>query len=124
LGNITADARGVARFAFPDSRVHLSGPWSVIGRAVAVASGRDDAGARSTTVSKVDGSAGPPAAWGVIGLVLGTAWGDSVEAQFVALHAAGAAGAASSDGGGAAGRRRASLTGEGASGGAGAAVGR
>jgi len=82
LGNVTADAAGVARFSIVDKRVHLSGPWSVIGRAIAVATGRDDGGTSRTTVSKTEGSAGPPVAWGVIGLVSGVNWGDSVQAEW------------------------------------------
>jgi Cu-Zn family superoxide dismutase len=60
FGNVTADAEGVARIAFNDSLVALTGPRNLIGRALMVHSGRDD------LTTQPSGNAGTRIACGVI----------------------------------------------------------
>lgn len=67
LGNITADARGVATAEFIDSRIALQGvalqqAASILGRSVVVHEGRDD------LVSQPSGNAGARVACGVVGV--------------------------------------------------------
>ncbi|MGQ0645010.1 MAG: superoxide dismutase family protein [Elusimicrobiota bacterium] len=61
LGNVTADAQGFARVALKHSRLSLSGPHSIVGRAVVVHAEADD------LTSQPAGNAGPRIACGVIG---------------------------------------------------------
>lgn len=60
LGNLTADANGVASVNFVDSHLELSGPNSIIGKAVIVHAGPDD------FTSQPSGNAGGRVACGVI----------------------------------------------------------
>lgn len=72
LGNLSADASGVAEADFVDSKVTLPGPAlsgtaSILGRAVVVHAGRDD------LASQPSGDAGPRVACGVVGIAGPTA---------------------------------------------------
>jgi len=62
LGNLEAGADGSATYARDDTRVELSGPRSIIGRAVIVHAGEDDLKSQPT------GDAGARVAYGVIGI--------------------------------------------------------
>ncbi|CCE64785.1 hypothetical protein TPHA_0I02840 [Tetrapisispora phaffii CBS 4417] len=68
MGNIKADAKGVAKGAFTDKLVKLIGPTSVIGRSVVVHSGTDDYGLGGHADSLTTGNAGGRNACGVIGV--------------------------------------------------------
>jgi len=61
LGNIQADAGGVAELDFRDPVIRLSGPHSILGRAIVVHAGVDDG-------SQPSGNAGGRVAFGVIGI--------------------------------------------------------
>lgn len=61
LGNIEADANGVATFEIKDSLVRLNGPHSILGRAIIVHRDPDD-------YSQPVGNAGPRVGFGVIGI--------------------------------------------------------
>jgi superoxide dismutase, Cu-Zn family len=63
LGNLEADASGHATVSFVDRQLQLSGPHSIIGRAVIIHGKADD------LKSQPAGDAGPRIAGGVIGLV-------------------------------------------------------
>lgn len=62
LGNITANAQGVAHFEWTDRLLALSGPHSIIGRSIVVHAGQDD------LKSQPSGDAGARVACGVIGI--------------------------------------------------------
>lgn len=62
LGNVDADDSGTAHYERTDSMIALSGPHSIIGRAVIVHQGADD------LVSQPTGDAGARVACGVIGI--------------------------------------------------------
>lgn len=66
LGNIVADADGVAKFSITDRLVDLSGKYSVIGRAFVVHANPDDLGKGGHPSSKTTGNAGPRVACGII----------------------------------------------------------
>jgi len=71
LGNLTADASGVAEADFIDTHIALQGPAlrgtaSILGRAVIVHEGRDD------LVSQPSGAAGARVACGVVGIAAPT----------------------------------------------------
>ena len=75
LGNITAGADGVAAVALKDTQIPLSGPNSIVGRAVVVHELADDLGKGDHSevgvqgkTSKTTGNAGARLACGVIGL--------------------------------------------------------
>jgi len=68
LGNIVADSSGVASFTITDQLVKLSGPYSVLGRAVVVHQDADDLGRGGYSDSKTTGHAGARVACGVIGI--------------------------------------------------------
>ena len=75
LGNITAGADGVATVALKDTQIPLSGPNSIVGRAVVVHELADDLGKGDHSepgtqgkTSKTTGNAGARLACGVIGL--------------------------------------------------------
>lgn len=63
LGNLEAGADGWAKLSFVDSKLQLSGPHSIIGRAVIVHAKADDLKSQPT------GDAGGRVAGGVIGIV-------------------------------------------------------
>ena len=69
LGNVIADCCGVAEFEFEDDLVTLTGPNSVIGRAVVVHAKKDDLGRGTNAESKLTGNAGARIACGVIGFM-------------------------------------------------------
>ncbi|KAG8036140.1 hypothetical protein G9C98_004720 [Cotesia typhae] len=69
LGNIEATAQGVATVNIVDKMISLSGPNSIIGRAVVVHSGVDDLGKGGHELSKTTGNAGTRWSCGVIGIM-------------------------------------------------------
>jgi len=68
LGNCEAGADGVAEFTKTDSQLPLSGPNSIIGRAIVVHAEADDLGKGGHELSKTTGNAGGRQACGIIGL--------------------------------------------------------
>ena len=62
LGNITADANGVAHIEMTDKVIKLNGDHSIIGRGIIVHAGEDD------LVTQPTGNAGARVAYGVIGI--------------------------------------------------------
>ncbi len=62
LGNIEANAEGIAQIDMVDSLIALSGPNSILGRAVVVHQGEDD------LESQPSGDAGPRVGCGVVGV--------------------------------------------------------
>ena len=75
LGNITASAEGVATVSLVDKQIPLTGPNSILGRAVVVHELADDLGKGDHSepgtqgkTSKTTGNAGARLACGVIGL--------------------------------------------------------
>ncbi|KAK9732741.1 hypothetical protein RND81_04G018900 [Saponaria officinalis] len=68
LGNITAGDDGTATFTITDSQIPLSGPNSIVGRAVVVHGDPDDLGRGGHELSKSTGNAGGRIACGIIGL--------------------------------------------------------
>uniref|UniRef100_A0A804JRU5 Superoxide dismutase [Cu-Zn] n=1 Tax=Musa acuminata subsp. malaccensis TaxID=214687 RepID=A0A804JRU5_MUSAM len=68
LGNVTAGEDGTVTFSITDSQIPLSGPNSIIGRAVVVHADPDDLGKGGHELSKTTGNAGGRVACGIIGL--------------------------------------------------------
>ncbi|CEO98172.1 Superoxide dismutase [Cu-Zn] [Plasmodiophora brassicae] len=68
LGNITANAEGVAVVDIVDRQLSLTGQYSIVGRAFVVHEGVDDLGKGGHELSKTTGNAGGRVACGVIGL--------------------------------------------------------
>jgi len=68
LGNVTAGEDGTATFTIVDSQIPLSGPDSIIGRAVVVHGDPDDLGKGGHELSLTTGNAGGRIACGIIGL--------------------------------------------------------
>ncbi|KAJ6927962.1 superoxide dismutase [Populus alba x Populus x berolinensis] len=68
LGNIVANADGVAEATIVDSQIPLSGPNAVIGRALVVHELEDDLGKGGHELSATTGNAGGRLACGVVGL--------------------------------------------------------
>ena len=66
LGNVKADSDGNANFEIKDKQIKLSGPYSVVGRAIVVHAGADDLGKGGHLLSLTAGNAGPRVACGVI----------------------------------------------------------
>ncbi|KAK1266608.1 hypothetical protein QJS04_geneDACA000169 [Acorus gramineus] len=68
LGNIIANADGVAEATIVDNQIPLGGPNSVIGRALVVHELQDDLGKGGHELSLTTGNAGGRLACGVVGL--------------------------------------------------------
>ncbi|XP_045827862.1 superoxide dismutase [Cu-Zn], chloroplastic [Trifolium pratense] len=68
LGNIVADANGVAEATIVDNQIPLTGPNSVVGRALVVHELEDDLGKGGHELSLSTGNAGGRLACGVVGL--------------------------------------------------------
>ncbi|CAJ1979227.1 unnamed protein product [Sphenostylis stenocarpa] len=68
LGNIVANANGVAEASIVDNQIPLSGPNSVVGRALVVHELEDDLGKGGHELSLTTGNAGGRLACGVVGL--------------------------------------------------------
>uniref|UniRef100_A9LNI5 Superoxide dismutase [Cu-Zn] n=1 Tax=Olea europaea TaxID=4146 RepID=A9LNI5_OLEEU len=68
LGNITVGEDGTAAINIVDKQIPLTGPHSIIGRAVVVHSDPDDLGRGGHELSKSTGNAGGRVACGIIGL--------------------------------------------------------
>ncbi|KAK6146144.1 hypothetical protein DH2020_020013 [Rehmannia glutinosa] len=68
LGNITVGEDGKAAFTIVDKQIPLSGPHSIVGRAVVVHADPDDLGKGGHELSKTTGNAGGRVACGIIGL--------------------------------------------------------
>ncbi|KAK8944077.1 Superoxide dismutase [Cu-Zn] 2 [Platanthera guangdongensis] len=68
LGNISADEDGVANVCLKDLQIPLSGPNSILGRAVVVHADPDDLGRGGHELSKSTGNAGSRIGCGIIGL--------------------------------------------------------
>mmetsp|Transcript_9598 Transcript_9598/g.11948 ORF Transcript_9598/g.11948 Transcript_9598/m.11948 type:complete len:155 (+) Transcript_9598:141-605(+) len=68
LGNIEADADGKASIFIEDKLVKLIGPQSIIGRSIAIMAQEDDGGLGGHEQSLINGNAGVPVAYGVIGI--------------------------------------------------------
>lgn len=68
LGNVTVGEDGTASFTIVDKQIPLTGPGSIIGRAVVVHADPDDLGKGGHELSKSTGNAGGRLACGIIGL--------------------------------------------------------
>lgn len=68
LGNIVANAEGIAETTIVDSQIPLSGPNAVVGRAFVVHELEDDLGKGGHELSLSTGNAGGRLACGVVGL--------------------------------------------------------
>ncbi|XP_008811696.1 superoxide dismutase [Cu-Zn]-like [Phoenix dactylifera] len=68
LGNVTVGDDGTVSFTITDNQIPLSGPNSIIGRAVVVHADPDDLGKGGHELSKSTGNAGGRVACGIIGL--------------------------------------------------------
>ncbi|XP_024024681.1 superoxide dismutase [Cu-Zn] 2 [Morus notabilis] len=68
LGNILAGPDGVAEVSIKDWQIPLSGPHSILGRAVVVHADPDDLGRGGHELSKSTGNAGARVGCGIIGL--------------------------------------------------------
>ncbi|KAJ4725006.1 Superoxide dismutase [Cu-Zn] [Melia azedarach] len=68
LGNIVANAEGVAEATIVDNQIPLSGPNTVVGRAFVVHELEDDLGKGGHELSLTTGNAGGRLACGVVGL--------------------------------------------------------
>ncbi|KAL8047753.1 hypothetical protein ABFX02_07G020900 [Erythranthe guttata] len=68
LGNVTVGEDGTAAFTIIDEQIPLTGPHSIIGRAVVVHGDADDLGKGGHELSKTTGNAGGRVACGIIGI--------------------------------------------------------
>ncbi|KAK0090577.1 hypothetical protein PV326_004085 [Microctonus aethiopoides] len=69
LGNIMANDQGIAHINFEDKLITLSGPNSIIGRAVVVHSGEDDLGKGGHKDSLTTGNSGERIACGIVSVM-------------------------------------------------------
>lgn len=67
MGNIEADASGVAKINISDKLISLSGSNNILGRTVVVHADVDDLGKGGHELSKTTGNAGGRLGCGVIG---------------------------------------------------------
>lgn len=79
LGNIEADASGVAKINITDKQISLNGANSILGRTVVVHADVDDLGLGGHELSKTTGNAGGRLGCGVIGFA--SAWTSETNAQ-------------------------------------------
>lgn len=68
LGNIEADANGVAKINIEDKQISLNGANNIVGRALVVHADIDDLGVGGHELSPSTGNAGARIGCGVIGL--------------------------------------------------------
>lgn len=68
LGNVVADASGVAKVNITDSMISLTGDHSILGRSLVVHADPDDLGKGGHELSKTTGNAGARAGCGVVGI--------------------------------------------------------
>uniref|UniRef100_Q8W3X7 Superoxide dismutase [Cu-Zn] n=1 Tax=Bruguiera gymnorhiza TaxID=39984 RepID=Q8W3X7_BRUGY len=68
LGNVNVADDGTATFTITDNQIPLTGPNSIVGRAVVVHADPDDLGKGGHELSKSTGNAGGRVACGIIGL--------------------------------------------------------
>lgn len=68
LGNIQANNDGIAEVFIKDLQISLSGPQSILGRAVVVHADSDDLGRGGHELSKSTGNAGARIGCGIIGI--------------------------------------------------------
>jgi Cu-Zn family superoxide dismutase len=68
LGNITADANGVAKVDILDTHIPLFGPQTIVGRAIVVHEKADDLGKGGNEDSLKTGNAGGRLACGIVAL--------------------------------------------------------
>jgi Cu-Zn family superoxide dismutase len=68
LGNIIATAEGTAKIHIEDKQVKLIGPYSIIGRSVAIGEKEDDLGKGGHPSSLTNGNVGAIVACGVVGI--------------------------------------------------------
>uniref|UniRef100_C6K2H3 Superoxide dismutase [Cu-Zn] n=1 Tax=Nelumbo nucifera TaxID=4432 RepID=C6K2H3_NELNU len=67
LGNVTVGEGGTVNITIVDKQIPLTGPYSIIGRAVVVHADPDDLGKGGHELSKSTGNAGGRVACGIIG---------------------------------------------------------
>ncbi|GAN04633.1 conserved hypothetical protein [Mucor ambiguus] len=67
FGNIIANADGTATLTLTIDTIHLSGPFSILGRGIVLHSGEDDLGLGNSPLSNTTGNSGERSACGVIG---------------------------------------------------------
>lgn len=68
LGNVEADAGGVAKINLTDKQISLAGTNSILGRTVVIHADIDDLGIGGHELSKTTGNAGARLGCGVIGI--------------------------------------------------------
>eukprot|EP00735_Rhodelphis_limneticus_P008942 TRINITY_DN2407_c0_g1::TRINITY_DN2407_c0_g1_i1::g.9013::m.9013 TRINITY_DN2407_c0_g1::TRINITY_DN2407_c0_g1_i1::g.9013 ORF type:complete len:164 (-),score=50.15,sp/O73872/SODC_DANRE/61.84/1e-60,Sod_Cu/PF00080.15/7.5e-48 TRINITY_DN2407_c0_g1_i1:413-874(-) len=68
LGNIQADAEGNVKYTLQDSLIKLTGPRSIVGRAVVIHENVDDLGKGGHETSLTTGNAGGRLMCGVVGV--------------------------------------------------------
>ncbi|XP_066585267.1 superoxide dismutase [Cu-Zn]-like isoform X2 [Prorops nasuta] len=68
LGNVEADASGVAKVDITDTVISLTGANNVLGRSFVIHSGEDDLGKGNSSLSLTTGNAGDRWACGIIGV--------------------------------------------------------